>query len=362
MKVNDLKPEQREHFTELSGRFLAEGLAQDEADRRAVAFLRAEILAPVSLEGIRTAKFSRTWFLDGLFTFGLSIIAAKKANWKSLFALQSAYAIAAGIPFLGKTVPQAVKVLYLALELDKIAMSERAQRRGPAPAGLDILFTFTRGPEAIADLDALIMARGYKVIFIDMAAAILPGGTDGNAYDQVTGFLLQLRRLAQERESCIVLLLHSPKSEKTDFADAVLGSVGFGGQADSIIFLDRKRGDNVAKVLITGNHGSDSVFKIIMDENLNLSRFDDGGKASFLSAETDAVLTTLRQFPDGTSPAKLGAIMGKTPDQFNTVRMALSRLVEKGLVYKAGRGNYHAYATNQIEIEEESDDESNPFR
>jgi hypothetical protein len=362
MTTRDLRPDQREHFAELSGRFIADGLPQEEADRRALAFLRAEILAPVSLEEIRTAKFSRTWFLDGLFTFGLSIIAAKKANWKSLLALQAAYGIAAGIPFLGKSVPQAVKVLYLALELDKIAMSERAQRLGPAPEGLDILFTFSRGPEAIADLDALLTARDYKVIFVDMAAAILPGGTDGNQYDQVTGFLLQLRRLAQKRQACIVLLLHSPKSEKTDFADAVLGSVGFGGQADSIIFIDRKRGENVARVLCTGNHGSDSVFKIRMDKTLRLSLFDDGGHESFLPPEADAVLRALQQFPDGTSPAKLAASMGKIGEKAaESVRVALYRLVDKGFAHKTGRGVYCAFKTNQLEINEGGDNESDPF-
>jgi hypothetical protein len=242
--------------------------------------------------------------------------------------------------------------LYLALELDVIAMSERAQRIGPVPSALDVLFTFRRGEEAVADLDALITARGYRVIFADMAAAVLPHGTDGNQYDQVTDFLLRLRRLAQAREACIVLLLHSPKAEKTDFADAVLGSVGFGGQADSIIFIDRKRGENVARVLCTGNHGRDSVFKIALDDNLRLSLTEGSPEASFLSPETEAVLQALRLYPDGASPSTITAGMGKPTEHANAVRMALTRLVEKGLAYKSARGQYRATTTAQPDMAE----------
>jgi len=348
--------ERAERLAEIAGRFLADGYSQLEADRLAKLHLRAEQIAPKSLRDISETEHLRTWFVKPLFTVGLAIVAAKKGNWKSLFALQAAYSVAAGQSFLDHYVPQAHHTLYLALELDEIAIGERAEKIGEPPAGLDVLFNFPRGSDAIRDMEALLLSHGYRFIVVDMAAAILPHDTDGNAYDAVTGFLLQLRRLGQHYGACIVLLLHSPKAEKADFADAVLGSVGFGGQADSIVFLDRKRGHNVARVLATGNHGRDQAFKIKLDERtLRLSLADEGeddAGASFLPPEEDNVLSALKRFPSGIGPTGLALAMNRpaTEASTNAIRNTLSRLVDKGLASRPRRGVYVSTETMQDEL------------
>ena len=284
-----------------------------------------------------------------MLTPGLAVIAAKKGNWKSLFALQAAYALVKGEKFLRHTVPQATKVLYLSLELDRIALSERAQRMGPVPEGLDVLFSFSRGEDAIQDLEALIVGCGYGVIFVDMGAAIFPQGADFISYQEVTQFLLKLRKLGQEHNCCICLILHSPKGERADFADSVLGSVGFQGQADSIIYLDRKRGERVAKVFIIGNHGEDEVFKVTLGENLQINLVEDTDCVSFLPSESEAVLQALKKFTLPVSPLELVATLGrpKTAKEANRVRDTLNRLIGKGYVKKVGRGAYLAIDTSQ---------------
>lgn len=304
---------------------VAPDLTTEEAERRELALVRAETLSPQSMESIRELDAIRTWRWDQMLTTGVSVLAAKKGHWKSLLALQLAYAVAAGRPFLNRAVARA-NVLYAALELDSIAMSERAKRCGPAPSGLDVLFSFRRGDGALVDLEALVLSRGYGLVILDMLPALLPAGFDGNAYEQVTHFMLALRRLAQRYSLSILALTHSPKSSRDDFADAVIGSVGFAGQADSIIFLERKRGDNTAKLFSTGNHGRDQSMKIALDpETLVLTVTDEG--ASFLSTEREAVQAVLRKHPDGISTTDVSGIVGKT---FDATRKILARMVDEG--------------------------------
>jgi hypothetical protein len=341
-----------ERLAELSGRFMADGMCQKDADRQAKNIMRADALAPVPLSDVQKIERQRIWFWDGIFTTGLAIIAAKKGLLKSWLALRLGIALADGRPFLGKCTRKS-SVLYLALELDEIAIAERARLCGDVRGIFDVLFSFRRGHDALVDLAALVDARGYRVVIIDMLPAILPAGTDGNAYDEITAFMLQLRRFAQSRELSIICLLHAGKAPREDFADAVMGSTGFAGQADTVAVLQRKRGDNVLKFLSTGNHGKDQAFKIRIGESVSMEVVEESElekQTAYLSAEQERVLMTMTEFyPEGTTPLVLAGVLGKTSD---AVRIQLNRLIERGAVERIGRGVYQAKCIKPDETNE----------
>jgi len=333
-------PDEAERLTELSGRFMDDGMSQEDADRQARKVMRADELAPVPLSEVQKIERKRIWFWDGIFTTGLAIIAAKKGLLKSWLALRLGIALSAGLPFLGKCTKKS-NVLYLALELDEIAIAERARLCGDVRGCFDVLFSFRRGHDALVDLAALVDARGYRVVIIDMLPAILPAGTDGNAYDEITAFMLQLRRFAQSRELSIVCLLHAGKAPREDFADAVMGSTGFAGQADTVAVLQRKRGDNVLKFLSTGNHGKDQAFKIRIGENVSMEVVEESElekQTAYLSAEHERIITTIAEnYTNGTTPLVLASVLGKS---VQSVRVALSRMVEAGTIERFERGKY----------------------
>jgi RecA-family ATPase len=314
--------------------------------------MRADALAPVPLSEVQKIERQRIWYWDGIFTTGLAIIAAKKGLLKSWLALRLGIALSAGLPFLGKCTKKS-NVLYLALELDEIAIAERARLCGDVRGCFDVLFSFRRGHDALTDLAALVDARGYRVVIVDMLPAILPAGTDGNAYDEITAFMLKLRRFAQSRELSIICLLHAGKAPREDFADAVMGSTGFAGQADTVAVLQRKRGDNVLKFLSTGNHGKDQAFKIRIGENVSMEVIEESElekQTAYLSAEQERVLTTMTEFyPEGTTPVVLAGVLGKTSD---AVRIQLNRLIERGAVERIGRGVYQAKCVKPDETNE----------
>lgn len=329
-----------ERLTELAGKFMADGMSQEDADRHAKKIMRADAMAPVPLSEVQIIQRQRVWYWDGIFTTGLAIIAAKKGLLKSWLALRLGIALSSGLPFLGKCTKKA-NVLYLALELDEIAIAERARLCGDVRGCFDVLFSFRRGNDALSDLAALVDARGYNVVVVDMLPAILPAGTDGNGYDEVTTFMLQLRRFAQSRELSIICLLHAGKAPREDFADAVLGSTGFAGQADTVAVLQRKRGDNVLKFLSTGNHGKDQAFKIRIGENVSMELVEESElekKTAYLSAEQERIITTIAEnYPNGTTPTVLAGVLGKS---VQSIRVTLSRMVEAGAVERFERGKY----------------------
>jgi RecA-family ATPase len=345
-------PPDAERLLELSGRFMDDGMNQEDADRQARKVMRADALAPIPLSEVQRIDRQRIWFWDGIFTTGLSIIAAKKGLLKSWLALRLGIALADGRPFLGKCTRKA-NVLYLALELDEIAIAERARLCGDVRGCFDVLFSFRRGHDALVDLAALVDARGYRVVIVDMLPAILPAGTDGNAYDEVTSFMLELRRFAQSRELSIICLLHAGKTAREDFADAVMGSTGFAGQADTVAVLQRKRGDSVLKFLSTGNHGADQAFKIRIGENVSMEILEESElekQTAYLSAEQERVLMTMTEFyPEGVTPVVLAGVLGKTSD---AVRIQLNRLIERGAVKRIGRGVYQAKCVKPDETNE----------
>lgn len=340
--MTDTTHDEAERHAEIAGRFIDEGMSPDEADAKAAAMVRADQLAPVPLADVQRIEKKRVWFWDGILTTGLAIIAAKKGQLKSWLSLRLGIALADGLSFLGKCTKKS-SVLYLALELDDIAMAERARLCGEVRGRFDVLFSFRKGKDAIDDLTALVDARGYGLVIVDMLPAILPADTDGNAYDEITAFMLRLRRFAQSRSISIVCLMHSGKAERADFADAVMGSTGFAGQADTVCVLDRKRGEDVLRFMSTGNHGKDQSFKIAIGENVSMTLLDETNAeqaAGYLTGDAQRLLQVLTEnYREGTSATVLSAVVGKSP---GAVRVSLNRLADKGLVERVGRGLWKA--------------------
>jgi hypothetical protein len=334
-----------ERRTELAGKLMSDdpGLSPDDADKKADAVIRVEEIAPQSLTAIRELDVARTWYWDFIATVGIFLIVGKKACYKSWVALWLLWHTSAGLPFLGRVTKKA-PCLYCALELDEIAMAERAKKLPPSDGIIDVVFSLPRGQAALDALEALIIARGYRVIVIDMLPAILPADSDGNGYTETTVFMLALRRLAQKHSACIVCLMHAGKAERVDYVDSVIGSTAYAGQSDTVAVLSRKRKERVLQLSASGNHGKDTFLSIRVNDDLSLELAeDDGGNDAGLSPEASRIVSLLNEtYPAGTSPSVLASVVGKPPE---AVRQSLLRLCDRGIVERSGRGNYRIPST-----------------
>ena len=312
----------------------------EEERRKAVReaeFLEIEpILArfrPASINAERLADVpARQWSIQGVIPRGeLTIIGARKGLGKTWLALQAGAAIASASPFLGLMTFRG-SVLYWPSELDRIGLHERAQRLGETPAGFDVLYApVPRGPELLAALPAVIRGYGYAVIIIDMLQAALPVDVDSNAYE-AGHFLLALRRVAMDTGAAIVGTWHNGKADRDDPVLSLIGSTGIGAQAGSIITIDRKRGEEGAKIYVSGNHARECTIRTrFVDGLFQLS--DEPDEGPHVSPSDQAVLDAVRARPEGIAASTLAASIGKGSD---ATRMALNRLGRLGLVEKRG--------------------------
>jgi hypothetical protein len=276
----------------------------------------------------------RTWFIDGMVTLGMDILTARKGMGKSLAAIQAGAAIASGGTFLNRGTTKA-RVLYVALELDRLAIHERLARMNPLPDdGMDFVYNWPRGDEALDLLEASVTEGGYRVVIIDMLAGILPPNAETNSYD-LSPFLSRLRHIGLDHGAAIIALHHSIKGDTGDAVSNMMGTTAFGGQADSIIAIDRKRGESGAKITVAGNHGRDLTLRVQLDTSscrwVPLGEAEDEGPRL---TEADAILVNvLEKHLEGLSASTLAATIGKAP---NAARAGLSRLAQRGLVIKEG--------------------------
>lgn len=334
------EPDTDERRLEIENQYLEshEGSTAEQATRYGKAVLSVEKLAPKSLADIRNLDTQRTWYWDGLATIGIFLIVGKKACYKSWIALWISFHISQGLPFLGKTVKRAA-CLYYAGELDAIAMAERAKKLPIVNGTLDVIFSLPRGHAALEMLESLMIANGYGVIVLDMLPAILPADSDGNGYTETNVFMLALRRLAQKYSACFICLMHAGKAERVDYVDSVIGSTAYAGQADTVAVLSRKRKESIIQLSASGNHGKDSFLTINVNDNMTLELGDDSEiESAGLSADAMRMVLLMKEnYPQGTSPAILSAVIGKPAEN---IRQSLLRLIDKQIVEKTGRGTY----------------------
>jgi len=286
-----------------------------------------------TIEDERTADIPpRTWFIDGMLTPGFNLLTAKKGIGKSFFALQAAVAIAGGKPFLGRETTQA-PTLLVTTEIDRIALHERVQRFGEMPPSLFVSYGWTAGDQALYDAEIVIQEHGIRVLVFDMFLPILQAGMDTNAYE-TSAIFLKWRLMAQKHGAAILAVWHAGKTERTDFMDSALGTTGITGQSDCILSLDRKRGESKAKLYIGGNHGAEEVLSLSF-ENCMWELAE--GSASFLTANDEALIGAVKKHPEGVGPTTVAAAIGKS---YDSTRMALARLAERGLIAREGKGLY----------------------
>jgi len=297
---------------------------RDGGKRREVHLLR--------MEEERTADVpERVWFVDGMITSGFNLIIAKKAIGKSFFVLDMAVAIAGGDYFLGRSTTE-TGVLYVPTELDRIAMHERIQEFGKLPENLFIHYSWSTGQQALTDAENVLRSGFIKVLIFDMFLPIVPE-VETNAYES-SAVYLRWRQLAQKYEAALICLWHSGKAVRADFMDAAIGTTGLIGQSDSIISLDRKRGEAAGKLFIGGNHGTEAVIKVFF-ENRHWHLVAGDGE-DFLSTG-DTELLELVNTRGQTTPTTAAAVTGRT---YDAVRVALAGLYERGVIEKTGRGIY----------------------
>ena len=207
-----------------------------------------------------TVYVKRNPIVEGLIEGGTIILSGAAKVGKSFLALQLAYCVSQGMPFLGfKT--NKTGVIYFALE----DVESRLQKRMQSMFGLepvpDLYFATEAGYIGGGFEDQLQTALyehpDIGLVIIDVMQKVRDP-KEQSSYNADYDFVGALKKLADQTGVCLVLVHHTRKSADKDIFNMVSGSMGVTGSVDGTMVLYKvDRADDRAMLAIVGRDTQD---------------------------------------------------------------------------------------------------------
>ncbi len=282
------------------------------------------------------------WIVPNLVPAGLSLLVGAPKVGKSWAALDVALAVAAGGKALGAVSVEQGDVLFLALEDGPARVADRQDLLlggQPASDAFHVYTEWPRGvPAARAAWDWCKDHPGARLVVVDTLARVRPQqGRGANAYAEDTSALVPWQKLGEHYKVAVVIVHHDRKAgDGGDFVDAVSGTHGLAGVADSTLVLGRARMEDYGTLRLTGRD--------VIEREVTLRRagpawmMHDGPIPDpDLGGTSAAILTFIAAQAEPVSPASVALGIGEKHD---TVKRTMARLVESGRLVKRGRGSY----------------------
>lgn len=291
--------------------------------------------------------------VQGIVPEGSGLLVGAPKVGKSFFVLDLALAKASGGPALGAVSVAAGPVLYLALEdSDRRVQSRCHGLLGLAPTPPAFEYITTIEPLRVLDTIAawLKLHDGEcPLVILDTLAKVMPPAASGEStYGRDYRIGSDLKRIIDAQPGAALLVNHHDrKAGAADFIDAVSGTHGLAGAADTILVLHRERNDIHGVLRVTGRDVPEERYAVIFDgEGWTLDGADLAA-AAHRAEEKDAqrgladrsrdVLDLVNKHPDGIGPTEVANAVGIDP---RAAGVYLARLTGSGRITKVGRGDY----------------------
>lgn len=208
--------------------------------------------------------------VENLIYPGTYILAGAPKVGKSFFVAQLAYHIATGQKLWDYEVKQST-VLYLALEDDHRRLQKRMCRMFgvEGTANLHFAVTSRKLGEGLEDqLEEFIDKHpNTRIIIIDTLQKIRQGGNDTYSYANDYECVGNLKKFADQKEICLLIVHHTRKQQASDKFDMISGTTGILGCADGAFILQKeKRTDSTATLDIVGRDQCDQKLYLIRNQ------------------------------------------------------------------------------------------------
>jgi RecA-family ATPase len=207
--------------------------------------------------------------IEGLLYTGTYLFVGAPKLGKSFFMAQLAYHISTGTALWNYPVRQGT-VLYLALEDDHRRLQERLYRMF-GTEGTDKLFFSITAHQIGKGLDEQLceFVRTHpdtSLIIIDTLQKVREMGGDSCSYANDYDVISKLKRFADARGLCLLLVHHTRKQQAEDKFDMISGTNGLLGAADGAFLLHKEnRTSNAAVLLISGRDQQDQKLYLVRD-------------------------------------------------------------------------------------------------
>jgi DNA-binding CsgD family transcriptional regulator len=294
-----------------------------------------------------------SWAVEGLLPEGFTLLAGPPKAGKSLFDLGVGLAVASGGRALSSIKVTERPVLYLALEDGHRRMQDRCRyllRGEPIPKGFQYLLTVRPG-WVLDTIDAWLTRHGQyaPLVMLDTLGKVMPAAAQGETTyqrDYRIGSALKQRADAYEGTS-ILTNHHDRKAVSDDFVDAVSGTHGLAGAADTIVVLARPRGELAGVLKITGRDVNEGEYRAVLSKRGWVLDGADLEEAAHNAAQarvtaslgdrSTEIVRHIAEHPEGASPQQIAQALGMTD---NAVSTYLRRLLDADRIAHPSRGVY----------------------
>ncbi|WP_448810459.1 AAA family ATPase [Agromyces bauzanensis] len=292
------------------------------------------------------------YVVPGIIPEGLSLIVAAPKIGKSWMALGLAVELSNGGSAFGCIpVGNPRPVLYLALEDGPRRLQDRLVKLN-AHVSTRLEFIVDMADEKVIDTirDYMLDHAGLDpVVILDTLGKVMPPAGNASQYGHDYRMLSALKATADAVPgSSLVIVHHTRKYDGGDFLDAVSGTQGIAGAADTVIVLKRDRHEKTATMQVTSRDAEEGEYALTMTEGAwELSGGDlaSAAQAAQTAKQTKGVgdrmadvIETVGRFPEGIASKDLKVLLSDIPAA--QLDKYLSRAVDAGRIEKPTRAFY----------------------
>ena len=252
---------------------------------------------------------SKPAIVENLIYPGTYILAGAPKVGKSFLVAQLAYHIATGQRLWDYEVKQST-VLYLALEDDHRRLQKRMNRMFGVDGTANLYFAITAKKlgEGLEDqLEEFInLHPDTRLIIIDTLQKIRQGSGDSYSYANDYECVGNLKKFADQKEICLLIVHHTRKQQASDKFDMISGTTGILGCADGAFVLQKeRRTDSSATLDIVGRDQCDQRLYLIRNQE-NLLWVLDHAETELWKSPPDPIVLKIAEFITTDNPKWTG--------------------------------------------------------
>lgn len=294
------------------------------------------------------------YVVPGIIPEGMTLLVAAPKIGKSWMVLGLGMAVSQGGNAFGVLpVGEPRPVLYLALEDGPRRLQSRLRLMGVTEVTDRLQFiTHVDAGQVLSTIREWIgsFSGSAPVVILDTLGKVMPPAGNGNAYSHDYAVLSALKATCDAVPgSSLLIVHHTRKSDAGDFLDAVSGTQGIAGAADSVLVLRRERHEKRATLQVTSRDAAEGEYSLTMSEN-GVWTLDGDSLAEAQDAARTArathgvgdrmaeVIEAVGRHPEGIAPRNLKVLLSDIPS--DQVDKYLSRAVDAGRIEKVQRGLY----------------------
>lgn len=290
------------------------------------------------------------YVVPGVITEGLGLLVAPPKIGKSWLVLDVGIACSKGGKAFNAIQVDQRPVLYLALEDGPRRLQDRLHTIGMT-VGNDNL-TFMTDVPAGAPLTIGTFIERYAdrkpLVILDTLGKARDVYTGNDAYQKDYKELSDYKRLVDRHPgSSLLIVHHTNKGAHGDFVASVSGTQGITGAADSVLTIERGRGEDEAVLNVTSRDAAEGSYAMTFDNGawtldgtglLEAAKNAQTRKATTgLGDAMTEVIELVSNHPEGIRPKDVATLLNWEDSK---ARLYLTRAYDQNRLAKAGRGLY----------------------